>query len=178
MPSYDIQRWDAIIPKGNDLPYPVAYIKPNEEFLNYAKANNYMFLVTITDTGGRYEGASVVAMLDNSGLYPTYRPNFFNDTGLYTLTIFSNWAGYPKQNGKVFIQGLVGPDKLNDSPKVENKEFVPPQPLPWNWSTMEGYNNNKKSLSTAQVGYILIILGLILFICLVCSIKSKKQVKS
>lgn len=128
MPKYEIQRWDPVIPKGkNDEPYPMVYIKPSEDFFDYMKENNFLFLVTITDTESRYDGKQILAMSDLSAYFPNYRPNFFNDTGYYTLLLFSNWLGYPKINGNVFIQGLKGPDSI----VPETKPYTAPVPLEW-----------------------------------------------
>ncbi|MBS0628345.1 MAG: hypothetical protein JSS09_09050, partial [Verrucomicrobia bacterium] len=81
MPQYDIQRWDAVIPKGNDLPYPMIYIKPDEELLQRAKSNDYLFLLTVSGTDLQYDNNPVIGMLSSSAYFPNERTNFFNETG-------------------------------------------------------------------------------------------------
>lgn len=171
MPEYEIQRWDAVIPKGNDLPYPAIYIKPDKAFLDYAKANNYMFLLTISGTGLQYDNKSIVGMFDSSGYYPNYRPNFFNDTGLYVITILTNWIGYPQTNGKVLIQGVEGPDKIT-APAPQ--PFTAPKPLPWDWYEM--YNNAPNHLSSGQISCLLV--GILVIFSVLALISCKKHSKS
>lgn len=172
MPEYDVQRWDAVIPKDNDLPYPMIYIKSDADFVKYAEENNYMITLTVSGTN-KYDQKSVIGIIQNSAYFPDYRPNFYNDTGFYTITLLTNWLGYPETNGKVLLRGLEGADAI----KVEAPApYVPPKPLPWNWN-VEGYTQDKESnLSSNQVGFILIgilvIFGGLLFVS-----KSKSALK-
>ena len=39
MPEYPIQNWNPVIISNNTYPYPMVYIEPEKDFLNYAKDN-------------------------------------------------------------------------------------------------------------------------------------------
>jgi hypothetical protein len=168
MPEYKIMRWDAVIPPKNTFPYPMVYIKPDENFQKYIEENNYLFKLDISDTGMDYDQKSVVGMVFNSGVFPNLRPNFFNDTGYYSIVLFTNWIGYPSTNGKIILQGTKGPDSIGE---VKEPEFVVPKPI-------EFFNNEKveqkenKTLSMSQIGWIVILI-LVLFSVLLF-ISSKK----
>jgi len=173
MPEYEIQRWDAVIPKGNTLPYPMIYIKPDKKFEDYAKQNSYMVLIQISGTDMAYDTSPVVGMIENSGYFPTYKPNFFNDTGMYVITLLTNWIGYPKTNGKVLLQGLEGPDKVTAVPPPP---FVAPKPLPWNWN-IEGYDEPVNKLTSTQIAWILV--GVFIVFCVLLAISFKmKHIRS
>lgn len=158
MPEYEIKSWNAIIPKEANYPLPSVYIKPDKNFADYAKENNYTVLITVKDTNSKYDTASVLAVIDSSGYYPDYRPNFYNKTGYFILTLLSEWIGYPPKNGKITIRGNEGEDKIT----VESKKpFVVPQAI-------ELYEPKKDSLKYSQIIIVLSVIflvfcGLLLF---------------
>lgn len=127
MPEYTIERWDPIIVEGNDFPYPTIYIKPDRDFENYSKQNGGMFMIEIKGTGMDYDVAPAVGIVNPSAFFPTYRPNFFNKTGYWTITLMTNWIGYPEQRGKIILRGIKGPDRI--IPK--EREFQVPKPIEW-----------------------------------------------
>lgn len=134
MPTYEIQQWNSVIPKSppgseeNNFPMPMIYIKADKWFENYATKNNYMVLINIEGSDSQYDNHPTIAVIDNSGYYPNYRPRFFNDTHYYVLTLACGWLGYPRKNGRVIMKGQVGPDKIEAEPPVP---FVAPKPLQW-----------------------------------------------
>ena len=150
MPSYNIERWDPVIPPGNTQPFPMIYIKPDEEFIKLAQANNYNLLVTIDGTGKQYDKVPMVGVVDSSGYFPDYRPNFYNNTKLLVLTLMCDWIGYGK-NGTVSINGLEEVDKF----------YVPcetPKPLPWNQEWYTKKDKPSKNFSNKQIVFILLAL--------------------
>jgi hypothetical protein len=172
MPEYEIQRWDPVIPKGNIEPYPMVYIKPDPSFFDYIKENNYLFLVTISESDSVYD-RQIMALADMSAFFPNYRPNFFNETGFYVLTLFSSWNGYPPKNGKILIQGLKGPDNVVP---VE-KTFKAPVPLEW-YEPNDKKEKDKDSLSFRQIGFILLIIIIICILFYLFSSSSKNKSKN
>ena len=85
MPSYNIERWDSVIPPGHTQPLPMIYIKPDEEFIALAKDNNYNVILTISNTGKLYDTKPIPGVIDSSGYFPDFRPNFFNDKKLMVI---------------------------------------------------------------------------------------------
>lgn len=165
MKEYKIERWDAIIPKGNTFPYPVVYFKPEENFENYIVENNIV-LVKISNTNSTYDEKSVLGMVYNSGYFPSFRPNFFNNTGYYLIVIFTNWIGYPDNNGNLTINFSSENKQIErfdntDPPKIDNSCFLK---LP----------NDKKNLEIVQIYYILLIILLIFSGLLIGSFYKKR----
>jgi len=170
MPEYEIMRWDSVIPKNNTLPYPMVYIKPDKSFLEYARENKYMFLLNITGTGMDYDKMPVVGMVDSSGYFPDYRPNFFNDTGYFVVIIFTNWLGYPEKNGKITLQGMKGPDSV-DLSKPRQVEI--PQPMFPEYYTAPAPVGECNKLNSSQVGWMLTALMVVFGVLLAISFRKK-----
>lgn len=156
MPSYKIERWDPVIPPGHTQPLPMIYIKPDETLVKLAEDNFYTVIVTISGTGKLYDTKPMVGIIDSSGYYPQFRPNFFNDKKLLVITLMCDWIGYGDL-GTACIHGFTGPDKVNFTPK----EFEPPKPLPQS-DIYETYKKSRKNnLTNRQIA---LILGVIIFI--------------
>jgi len=171
MPEYEIMRWDAVIPKNNTLPYPMVYIKPDKNFLNYITENKYMFLLNITGTGMDYDKTPVIGMADMSAYFPNYRPNFFNETGYFIIVLFTNWIGYPQNNGKIKIQGMKGPDSI-----IPVKVVIPKPLFPENYTSPdpEQSNDNKcGKMSSSQIGWMLTALIIVFVVLLSISFRKK-----
>jgi hypothetical protein len=165
MPSYKIERWDPVIPTGHTQPLPMIYIKPDETLVKLAEDNFYTVIVEISGTGKLYDTKPMVGIIDSSGYYPQFRPNFFNDKKLLVITLMCDWIGYGDL-GAACIHGFTGPDKV----KFEPKKFEPPKPLP----EYEGYKKPRKNnLSNRQLA---LILGVIIFI--LCGIGLVKLLKA
>jgi len=87
--SYDIIKWDSIIPEGSIEPQPYIVIKPDTALLDLATINENKIHVTVKDTKSKYDNtASYVAVFINKD----------------TLLLKSKWYGEPTKNGKVIIE--------------------------------------------------------------------------
>ena len=172
MPSYKIERWDPIIPPGHTQPLPMIYIKADPELLKLAEDNLYHFIVTISGTGKLYDTKPMIGIIDSSGYYPDFRPNFFNDTKLLVITLMCDWIGYGEL-GVACLHGFTGPDKVNFQPKP----FEPPKPLEQHpWSFQEPYTpppNRKTNLTTIEIFLILLII-VVFFVMLIIGKPVKK----
>lgn len=111
MSEYSINRWDSVIIKNNTYPMPMIYIKPDESFYKHI---NSQILVRIKNSKSKYDDRPILGYVYDSAHFPSNRPNFWNETKSIIIVLFTNWAGYPDNLGKVFI----GQDNLE---KVENK---------------------------------------------------------
>ena len=123
MTDYKIERWDSVIYGNSTRPYPMIYIKPDLAFLEFVKANNYKIKVLIKGTGQKsYDDYLIDGIVDSSASTPTCRPNYFNETGYYVITLLNPWAGYPPLNmfGTCKIYGEN--DKIDISKEEEKKE--------------------------------------------------------
>jgi hypothetical protein len=164
MSEYEIMRWDAVIPKDNTLPYPMIYIKPDKKFLDYVEESKNIFSLDISDTGMEYDKMPVTGMVDSSGYFPTFRPNFFNETGYYVIVLFTNWIGYPEKNGKIKIQNIIK--------KSEEKPIIPEPTFPEYYEEPLPPKKCEK-LSSFQIGLILISILLIFGVLLGISLRKK-----
>lgn len=168
MLEHEIMRWDAVIPKDNTLPYPMVYIKPDKNFLDYARANKYMFLLNISDTGMDYDKMPVVGMVDSSGYFPNFRPNFFNETGYYVVVLFTNWIGYPEKNGKIKLQGV-------ETPKPQQLEIPKPMfPEYYETETQKKENDTCGKLNSSQIGWLLT--SILVVFCVLLAISFRKKI--
>lgn len=174
MPKYPIESWNSVIPKGNTFPFPMIYIKPDSNFIDYAKENSWQVLVTIENTESIYDNKQYYAVIDSSGYFPNYRPYFYNKEGFMTLTILSYWDGYPKNNGNVIIQGLKGPDKLTIKPPAP---YEAPKPLPWLFPWEEMYGDSKKTKKTGltDTQITILFLSILIIFCGLMYMSSKKN---
>ena len=167
MPEYEITRWDAVIPKNNTFPYPMVYIKPDDNFIEYARKNNFLFLLDIDGTEMDYDKRSVMGMIDSSGYFPDFRPNFFNETGYYVITLFTNWIGYPKNNGKI---------KLNN---IEIHKAIPSEihkpTFPEYYESPNTSNDGKcGKLNSTQLGWLLT--SILIVFCVLLAISFRKKI--
>lgn len=173
MPVYDIQRWDAIIPKDTEFPYPAVYIKADDNFIEYAKANKNIVLCTVSESGSDFDGVELTGFIASSRDYPSFRPNFFQDTNYYVITLFRNWGSYPPNNGKISLRGTAGENAIN-SAEIPETKFVAPKPFPFppsfeTYSTVGGQSPPaNKSLSNKEIFWLIVIFfvvfGLLLFL--------------
>ncbi len=123
MTDYKIERWDSVIYGNSTRPYPMIYIKPDLAFLEFVKANNYKIKVLIKGTGQKsYDDYLIDGIVDSSASTPTCRPNYFNETGYYVITLLNPWAGYPPLNmfGTCKIYGEN--DKIDIKPNEDKNE--------------------------------------------------------
>ena len=94
MTEYTIERFDAILNKGTSkTTFPAIYIKPDAEFLEFAKKNNYLIGCKIKNSGTVYDDKVLSGILNNKLLD---RPNFLNQSGLCVIMLLVKWKGYPE----------------------------------------------------------------------------------
>jgi|SaaInlV_165m_DNA_1040744.scaffolds.fasta_scaffold02823_5 hypothetical protein len=122
MSNYRIMRWDAVISSTNSNNYvPMIYIKPDKDFLQMIKRNKNVVKADISGTNMMYDLKPMGGIVSPSSLTPNCRPNYFDKTGYYVITLVSNWYGYPDPQymGNVQFSGLPG--DIN-APKKEIKD--------------------------------------------------------
>lgn len=85
------------------------FIKPTLEMLRFF--NRSVFhrgVVRVVDSNSCYDGPNRFATIDKSADVPNCRQNFYNATGLYVITLDTQWQGYPLKNGTLeFQEGIV-----------------------------------------------------------------------
>lgn len=101
--KFEIKRWDAVISGENAIPKPMIYIEPDLKFLDFIKRSENFVKVKVEKTHSEYDNKEYFAAVDKSAFMPNCRPNFYDKTGWYTLTLGSFWSGYPPKNGNVSI---------------------------------------------------------------------------
>ena len=94
MKQYNIERFDVLL--IGDQRVPAIYIKPDLDFMNFIKENNYTLITVLNGTGLDYDNKKIIGVVNQSSYYPNCRPNFFAENGLYIITLNSCWLGYPK----------------------------------------------------------------------------------
>lgn len=105
MTEYKIERWDVILVNNHRL--PIIYVKPDLDFIEFVRRNNYKVFVNIKGTRTVYDNNLIEGTVDQSSFVPNCRPNFFANTGLYVITLQSSWNGYPEfgKLGTVIFHG-------------------------------------------------------------------------
>lgn len=161
MPKYEIKSWNPVLPKGNDHPMPMVYIKPDKDFLKYAKENNYMVVATVEGSGTIYDGKPMGAVIDSTGYFPNFRPNFYNKYGYMSLTMFGHWNGYPltENLGTVTIRGLKGIDNL----VIKPQSFKAPEPVSEMYTDSDSKDPKCSNLTGNQIGWV--ITGILIMFC-------------
>ena len=96
------------------------YVEPDLNFLNFIKDNNYTIVLSISDTNNTYDLKEVVGVVNKSSNVPNCRPNFFDKTNLYVITLYTQWNGYPPLDslGKINIIGMNDNSNKNESTKL------------------------------------------------------------
>lgn len=108
----DIVAWNPINDEYGNVKASL-YIKPTLSLLEFINRNvsngNRTMMVRILKTGNAiYDGAPFFAIVDKSSDVPNCRQNFYQSTGLYTVTLSINWFGYPLKKGKImFMEGIL-----------------------------------------------------------------------
>ena len=107
--TFEIFRWDSVTCSKDNTPKPMIYVKPNIGLLNYFRQNNNKIWLKVNNTGSAYDGKAYYGIVEKSSHRPNYTPNFFNSTGMYVVTLQTDyWMGYPIENGEVtFLNGTI-----------------------------------------------------------------------
>jgi hypothetical protein len=172
-------RWDPIISSDNpNIIVPLIYVKPDKKFLEIIKKNFNIVSCKISGTNMAYDAHNhpsdpmIAGIVSKSSNTPNYRPNFFDATGYYVITLVSNWYGYPENNflGTVEIYDhnpeIKPQDESEESNDLNENSSSQDALQPTAQSAM-GTNNVKLSnpliISGIVVGIILLILGVATF---------------
>lgn len=156
MPTYNLERWDSVIPIGKNYAYPMVYFKPDDEFLSYAEKNNFLIKCTISGTSSSYDTNSVLGVIDQSGNFPNNRPNFFKDTNYYVITLLTDWVGYPPSNGSIFIQGQTGENSIKQD--LKQTRYESPSPIPWEMYEKRDSNDSFSNDQLKLIGFLIFII--------------------
>lgn len=105
------------------------YIKPTLDIVRFFnRAVFHRGVVRISDSNSCYDGPNRFATIDKSSDIPNCRNNFYNATGLYVLTLDTEWQGYPLKNGEVhFNEGVVNQIIKYVNPELNSVSTVIPQ---------------------------------------------------
>jgi len=104
MNSYPINRWDVVMFGNSTTRVPMIYIKPDIAFKEFIKKNSYAVMCEISGTDTVYDNKQIPGVADTSCVIPNCRPNFCEATGLYVITLWSNWYGYPSPDKPGFVK--------------------------------------------------------------------------
>lgn len=165
MAKYKIHRWDPVVYGNNQHPFPTIYIKPDKEFLDFVEQNKNAVIVKIDSTNTIYDGKAMVGIVSSTSDKPTCMPNYYNATGLYTISLYARWYEYPQLNslGTATITGLKGKYK---APPVNVPPYKPPVPVEEPYKDDNSCNDNRMNgtqIATLLIG-ILIVFGVLLWI--------------
>ncbi len=119
--NYKIERFDVMLKNGTK--YPVVYIKPDMKFLELIRNNSYAIMVELFNTG-IYDCRWIPATVDKSCSVPACRPNYYEDTGYYVLTLFVTWNGYPINSCNLGSVKIMGLDEVKNSSSCCSPVFV------------------------------------------------------
>lgn len=110
MTQYKIERWDAVMFGNSITKVPMIYVKPDTDFLEFVRENNYNIICEISGTDSPYDGKHIPGIVDKSCNVPNARPNYYEKTGYYVITLRDEWYGYPtpEKMGTVLIKGVNG----------------------------------------------------------------------
>ena len=136
--EYKILRMDAILTGNSITLVPIIYIQPDIAFIEYIKLNNFMIMCQIQGTCTIYDNKLIAGIVNKSSEVPNCRPNFFEETGSYIITLMAPWNGYTK-NCQL---GTVTFLNLDDLKRTEtcNEELVEASCDPCN------YINNDRTI--------------------------------
>lgn len=121
MTQYNIKRWNVVMFGNSNTKVPMIYIKPDLAFLEFARKNSFAVMVNVSGTDTIYDGKNIPGIVYKSSNVPNSRPNYFEKTGYYVVTLDANWYGYPHPNklGTVSFTGLkqIAPNPEDNKPE-------------------------------------------------------------
>ena len=164
MSQYEIKRWDVVMTGNNTFKSPIIYIKPDLDFLEFARSNNFAVMAVVEGTGLQYDGNQIPSVINTGCTTPNCRPNMSDATGYYVISLDSNWYGYPK-NGQLGTVSFLGLNK----PKLEaiNKK-QPKKQKSVSRSVIDEPVSKQNEMSNKNI--IIIIFGLILLLIIVINL--------
>lgn len=99
---YKIFQWVAIMGFNNRI-QAACFIKPDSDFLEFCRRNNYELTCHISGTNTRFDERVVMGYVNNSTHMPNCRPNFGEATGFYIVTLDMILEEYPMYDSLGFI---------------------------------------------------------------------------
>lgn len=92
--NFNIERWDSVILPTNVFPFPVVYIKPTNEFKKYVDVVKQVIICSLSPNTF-YNDKEYIGVVYSADKFPSYRPQFYNDTNYYVIVLLTFWKGYP-----------------------------------------------------------------------------------
>lgn len=142
------------------------YIKPDLAFLEFARKNSFAVMVKVSGTDTVYDGKEIPGVVDKSSNVPNYRPNYFENTGYYVVSLHANWYGYPHPNklGTVSFTGLKQTAPNPEDNKPENSLKYSRRALSNNTDNTDNHPGMDTLQIVAILALIISLLGIILLI--------------
>lgn len=163
-----IVKWDVIQDSCSDILKPMLYFVPTPEDITFINDNDNKVMINVTDCdefGGPYWGT-----VGKSSNVPNCRPNFFDVTQYYVITLDSYFTNYPKKMGNfTFVTGQYFVDKggdIQDKPSTNDNNKTK--------ETKETFvNDSSESNIKNNFWIVIIVLILIIFSAILfCSVKN------
>lgn len=110
MTKYKIILWSASKLNGDYNSSPILYIKPDKSLMKYISSNNYKIKFKIINTNSVYDNQMYSGIVSTSEQVPCYRPNYFEQTGQYVITLDAYWKGFPPRLGYILIEDILSYD--------------------------------------------------------------------
>lgn len=166
MTSYNIERWD-VIQYGTNYYFPIIYFKPDKDLIRFFKDNNNAVIANITDSKSMYDNKQIAGVINSlEDNIPTTRPNLFEKTGYYIMTLYCEWLGYP-------IYGSLGKVTFSGFNKAENVNTVNDIIKQIKQNEDKRDNSDKKGKEFKVVVTYFVVIAVILFVILLVSKMSK-----
>jgi hypothetical protein len=124
MGKYKILAWSASKTKNDYNASPIIYFKPDNNFKKYAYNNNDIIYIKVYGTNSLYDNRKYKAIVSTSEDVPCFRPNFYNLTGQFILTLDSNWMGFPGKMGWIEIDNIMQFTEKDDIRSLLDKEYT------------------------------------------------------
>lgn len=146
MVNYKILAWSASKVKNDYNPSPIIYINPDDNFKKYAINNKDIIHLSINGTNSLYDNRKYIGIVSTSENVPCFRPNYYDLTGQFVITLDSNWIGFPSKKGYITIDEIIQFTENDDLKGILNiKNNVP------NYKkVIEKYNSDSNSNSKSN----------------------------
>ena len=169
MTVYKIERFDVAIFGDSMDKVPIIYIKPDKYILEFS---NYLVECEINGTGKEYDGKKIVGVINSSEEVPSKRPNFFKKTGLYVVTLLSDWYGYPDDLSSCSVTFYLPSHSFKKPDDVIQKDnYIHRGPIKEDFSTKKIQKHKKEPNKNVNpikiitlVFILMIIIGVIYFL--------------
>jgi hypothetical protein len=175
MTNYSIKRWDVVMFNNSITKVPMIYIKPDIAFLKFVRENSFAVMVTVNGTGTIYDGKQIPGVVDKSCYVPNCRPNYFEKTGYYIVTLYADWYGYPhpEQLGTATFNGLKQDTSDEDILIKSNKNILKSTPSTSSSTSSSTPSSTKKGMNTLEILAVLALLSLLIVIIILIARRDK-----